>query len=134
MGIGFTVLPPSLPQAVCSCSMLFAEYIPQQQKRARRAETNVYSQPQHQPLGGQNSPSPWLEGPPPREEELILSARAGLLLVSLLQGLTKPGANCKGVASSKDTSQQGTRRRPSGHLVLALKPTDGNGFLSQPWI
>lgn len=133
VGVGFTVLPPSLPQAVCSCSTLFAEYIPQQQKSARSAESSACPQPQHQPLGGQNTPSPWPEGPPPREEELVLSARAAPLSVPLLQGLTKPGASYKGVAASKDTSQQGTRRRPSGHSVLALKPTDGNGLLSQPW-
>ena len=98
-------------------------------KRAKEEQTPTFiRQPQHQPHTRSAHLCHWLEGPPPQEEELILPLQAGLMLVSLLQGLTKTGANYKGVASSEDTSQQGTGRRPSGYSVESIKPTDGNSF------
>lgn len=65
-------------------------------------------QPQHQPQRSSEHLHHWLEGPRPHNEELILSLWAGLMLFSLLQGLTTTGASYKGFASSEDTSQQGT--------------------------
>lgn len=66
--------------------------------------------PQHQPHRRSEHLHHWLEGPCSHEEELILFLWAGLMLVSLLQGLTKTGANYKSLASSEDMSA-GNRKK-----------------------